>query len=108
VHRLLDVRAPEEGVMTTANTGRLRVDRQQAAPWPEAPLLRRIWSEYNEMPGLCLTVPQAARLWNLDRDESERALAQLVQAGFLERTPSGCFLASSEAARRRVGGDRRD
>ena len=50
----------------------------------EEPLLRRIRSEFHEMPGLCLTVPQAARLWNLDRETSEAALTVLVADGYLD------------------------
>ena len=41
------------------------------------------------MPGLRLTVPQAARLWGLDVPSCEAALAVLVRASFLRWTPSG-------------------
>jgi hypothetical protein len=60
----------------------------------EWPLLRRIRSEFHEMPGLCLTVPQASRLWNLDRQLSELALYLLVESGFLTRTGDGRFVAT--------------
>jgi hypothetical protein len=40
-------------------------------------------AEYLEMPGLCLTVPQAARLWNVGRDECRQTLDALTRAGFL-------------------------
>jgi DNA-binding IclR family transcriptional regulator len=36
-----------------------------------------------EMPGLKLTLAQAARFFNLDRAECERVLAELVRAGEL-------------------------
>ena len=62
-------------------------------------LLRRIRSEFHEMPGLCLTVPQAARLWNLDRDTSEAALDKLVADGYLARTDDGRFVAAAWATR---------
>ena len=49
-------------------------------------LLARIRAEYFEMPGLRLTVPQAARLWNVDRETCLPLLASLVEAGFLYRS----------------------
>lgn len=62
-------------------------------------LLRRIRSEFHEMPGLCLTGPQAARLWNLDRATSEAALEALVTDGYLSRTDDGRFVAAGFATR---------
>lgn len=55
-------------------------------------LLERICSEYREMPGLTLTVPQAQRLWALDRPACERVLDTLVESGFLRRTGRGTFV----------------
>jgi hypothetical protein len=46
-------------------------------------LLRRIQSEFHEMPGLRLTRDQARRLWGLDADTCERMLQRLVDANFL-------------------------
>jgi DNA-binding IclR family transcriptional regulator len=46
----------------------------------------RIRAEYLEMPGLRLTVPQAARLWNVDPDTCLRLLTSLVETGFLYRS----------------------
>ena len=43
----------------------------------DTPLLMRIRSEFHEMPGLCLTVRQAARLWNVDVTTSEQALKSM-------------------------------
>jgi hypothetical protein len=65
----------------------------------EEQLLRRIRSEFHEMPGLCLTGPQAARLWNLDRATSEAALEALVADGYLSRTDDGRFVAAAFATR---------
>jgi len=65
----------------------------------EEPLLRRIRSEFHEMPGLCLTVPQAARLWNLDQVTSEAALIVLVAEGYLARTEDGRFVVAAWATR---------
>jgi len=49
------------------------------------------------MPGLCLTVPQASRLWNLDRGTSEAALNVLVADGYLARTDDGRFMSAGWA-----------
>ena len=43
----------------------------------------RIRAEFAEMPGLKLTLPQAARLFNLEKDRCERVLGGLVDAGAL-------------------------
>jgi len=54
--------------------------------------LWRIRGEYLEMPGLMLTVPQAARLWHLDQPSIEQLLNVLVADGILRRTSSGAYL----------------
>lgn len=54
--------------------------------------LWRIRGEYREMPGLKLTVPQAARLWHLDQPGIERLLNILVTDGLLHRTAAGAYL----------------
>ena len=54
--------------------------------------LWRIRGEYREMPGLKLTVPQAARLWHLDQPSIERLLDVLVHDGLLHRTAAGAYL----------------
>ena len=55
-------------------------------------LLDRARSEFNEMPGLRLTVAQAARLWALDGQTSELILERLVAVGFLSRGSRGAYL----------------
>jgi hypothetical protein len=70
--------------------------------WPRRPLdlTALVRAEYLEMPGLSLSVAQAARLWNVGRDECLQALDALIRAGFLYvsrdlyiRTGSGrCFV----------------
>jgi hypothetical protein len=55
-------------------------------------MLRRIRSEYREMPGHALSVGQAERMWNLPHLECERLLRELVDAGFLLRTEVGLFV----------------
>ena len=46
-------------------------------------IVTRIRAEYREMPGLRLTVSQAARLFNLELSYCERLLKGLVKAGAL-------------------------
>ena len=55
-------------------------------------LLTRIRGEYLEMPGLALSLDQAQRLWNLPRQDCERVLDALVDAGFLACPRLGMFV----------------
>ena len=48
-------------------------------------LSTRARAEFREMPGMCLTTAQAARLWQLSPDRAEELLSELVQSGFLVR-----------------------
>lgn len=48
-------------------------------------LALRARAEFREMPGMCLTTAQAARLWQLSPDRAEALLSELVQSGFLVR-----------------------
>ena len=43
----------------------------------------RIRAEYQEMPGMRLTLPQAARLFDLEREQCAEVLAALVTDGTL-------------------------
>jgi len=63
-------------------------------PQPLEGILRRIQGEYNEMPGLRLTIAQAQRLWGLDRAECDAVLRALVDAKFLIRNRDGTFARS--------------
>ena len=54
--------------------------------------IRRIYSEYLEMPGLRLTCAQAQRLWGLDAASCAEALQMLIEAGFLRRTDAGQYV----------------
>ena len=63
-------------------------------------LLHRVRAEYLEMPGLRLTLPQAARLWGLDRETCVGLLDVLVKAGFLVRTADGGHVRSDAGPRR--------
>ena len=55
-------------------------------------LLRRIESEYREMPGLSVTPAQAGRLWGLNGTTCSWVLMTLVQAGILKQTTRGTYI----------------
>ena len=65
--------------------GRTRADA-------ESELRRRVRSEYAEMPGLCLTLSQAQRLWTVDRQTCEAVFRTLIAHGFLRMTTKGHFV----------------
>ena len=52
-------------------------------------LVRRIRSEFLEMPGLRLTTSQAARLWGLEEALCNQVISALIGSAFLRRTSSG-------------------
>jgi hypothetical protein len=52
----------------------------------------RVEGEYHEMPGLCLTLPQAARLWGLDHSTCERVLTNLIERRVLRRAVNGTYV----------------
>jgi len=54
--------------------------------------VRRVRAEFLEMPGLKLTVPQAQRLWGVDRPTCEAVIDALTAARFLARTRDGAFV----------------
>ncbi len=54
--------------------------------------IERIDGEYREMPGLCLTLPQAARLWGLPVPLCRALLGALVKRGRLRETPNGHYI----------------
>jgi hypothetical protein len=53
--------------------------------------LRRAQAEFLEMPGLTLTVPQAARLWHFDAAICTAVLSRLVEQRFLIETRNHSF-----------------
>ena len=61
-------------------------------------LVQRVRSEFVEMPGLQLTLPQAARLWGLDQGASLRVIEALVEGSFLRWTPRGTVIRVDRAA----------
>src|SRR5689334_20875633 len=61
-------------------------------------LVHRVRSEFNEMPGLQLTLPQAARLWGLDHEASRLVIDALVEGSFLRWTARGTVVRIDRAA----------
>jgi hypothetical protein len=61
-------------------------------PAAQHELLRRIEREYREMPGMCVTQPQAQRLWKLDATTCSFVLTTLIERGILRRTPRGSYV----------------
>jgi hypothetical protein len=61
---------------------------------------QRILAEYREMPGLRLTLRQAARLWAMDAVQCQAILDALVASGSLRRGPKGeyCLPCDEEPA----------
>jgi hypothetical protein len=53
--------------------------------------VRRIVTEYDEMPGLCLTAAQAQRLFGLRDDICVRVFDALVDAAILRRDVSELY-----------------
>ena len=49
----------------------------------------RIRSDFQEMPGLCVTLTQAQRLWGLDESTCVVALSALVSEGYLRKAMAG-------------------
>ena len=81
--------------MTTTESVSIGRAHTPARESPEAggsaTLRGRIQAEYVEMPGLTQTLSQSMRLWGLTVAQSERLLAELVDAGFLVRDGRGAY-----------------
>jgi hypothetical protein len=87
-----------EKQMNAIVTARAPAPRARQEPRRDAALLRRIRSEYREMPGHALSIRQAQRMWNLPRVDCERLLHELVDAGFLSCTELGLFVRADAGA----------
>ena len=79
--------------LTTSTT------RELMAADPKALIADRVRSEFREMPGLTLTLEQAARLWSLDAGTCREVLGQLIEAGFLCRNATGAYGRASDMTR---------
>jgi hypothetical protein len=78
------------------NPGSKTVDGADTGELPAASALhdivRRIEAEYREMPGMCVTAPQAQRLWGLDSLTCAFVLKTLVDRRVLRRTLRGTYV----------------
>jgi hypothetical protein len=73
------------------------------APEAMSPLAVRVHGEYREMPGLRLTVRQAARLFSVATDVADAVLHELRRASILARSDDGVFALNSETWREDTG-----
>ncbi len=60
-------------------------------------LVTAVKREYDEMPGLALTLEQARRLWALEPGTCSVVLARLIESGYLCRTDAGQYARPSAA-----------
>lgn len=65
-----------------------------------ANLITRARAEFREMPGMCVTAAQAARLWHLSPEGAEKLLIELVHTGFLVRRDGQRYRLPSSVQRR--------
>jgi hypothetical protein len=63
-----------------------------------AALIDRIRGEFNEMPGLQLTLAQAARLWGMEVAACRSVVDTLVETSFLRWTATGTIVRSDGAS----------
>jgi len=88
-------RAGRAGTTTSKTAARdERCGKNGDAPDADAHLIglsRRVRGEYAEMPGLRLTVPQAARLFSLAPDVAELVLDGLREDAVLHLSPEGTY-----------------
>jgi hypothetical protein len=65
-------------------------------------LLARIRREFQDHPGIALTLPQARRLWSLDERRSAQAFDALLAEGFLRCFDDVYLWAAAPAPRFRL------
>lgn len=61
-----------------------------------APAVDRVRGEFLEMPGLQLTMPQAARLWGMEEAACRAVIDALVESSFLRWTPAGTIVRAGQ------------
>lgn len=79
--------------MTTSSEERPARGLRNAVGAPEtmSPLAARVHGEYKEMPGLRLTVRQAARLFSVEANVADAVLHELRRASILACSHDGAF-----------------
>ena len=63
-------------------------------------LVRRIVAEFDDMPGLALTVQQASRFLGVDRGACARILDTLLRDGMLRCTAQNLYVRADRLARK--------
>ena len=69
----------------------IAVEGAQAVEAVSLNLVQRIREEFEEVPGLRLTIREAARFWGLDEETCGQVLHQLVAVRFLARGGDGRY-----------------
>ena len=69
---------------------------------PTARLLARIRREFQDHPGIVVTLPQAQSRWSLDKSHCSRALDRLMAEGFLSKIGDVYLWRDAPAPRFRV------
>jgi hypothetical protein len=59
--------------------------------------VNRVRAEFSEMPGLRLSLPQAARLWGFDQADCRHVVDTLEHRGFLRWTSKGLIVRAEDA-----------
>jgi hypothetical protein len=80
------------GDMTSAEDNRNRSIEAATPNNVMKDIVRRIEAEYREMPGMCVTPPQAQRLWGLDHVTCELVLTTLLNRGVVRRIRGGMYV----------------
>lgn len=55
----------------------------------------RIRAEFDEVPGLVLTLPQASKFFGLDHEMTQSVIDRLVDSSFLRKTRDGALVRST-------------
>jgi DNA-binding IclR family transcriptional regulator len=61
-------------------------------------IARRVLSEFEEMPGMTLTLRQAARLFGLDQDFCREIMDTLIDSAYLRQTSGGTITLGDRVA----------
>jgi hypothetical protein len=86
----LDLQAALVPSLTAMPLLELRADRRN---WTgRDALVRRVESEFKEMPGLSLTLQQAVRLFSLSQGPCQRILSELVKDGAMSLRKDGRYV----------------
>ena len=81
-----------------------RTPNRTAAVMDTDALVTRIKSEFNESPGMCLTLRQGARLWGIAPEECAKVVDRLVAEQFLRWTRNGELVRSESGGYRSRAG----